>query len=258
MELQRTFKKQYALQLEQEAKNGIGIERYTKKEFDYDKSQVLIIPTIYRPQGLLEKMDPDDDLITAIALYEAYSDLTPLQAADKSLWAYLAHVDLFNYVQERNPQVFDPGFNDANYINNHFFYGFGHQIYHPLYGLWWGVKNSVDENSKDPYEYTRIFFKEYGLRITYIGRYMSFRHKEEVIGICMFIRDEEELFATSFRQRIRYIAQYLNRLGATKQLISLNREFFYNELTKLKPILSQIFTDADILYHQNGVKSDNA
>ena len=253
MELQRTFKKQYALQLEQEAKNGIGIERYTKKEFEYDKTQVLLIPNLVRPQGLLEKMDPEDDLKSAIALYEAYKDLTPLQAADKSLWAYLAHVDLFSYVQKRNPQVLEPGFNDANYINNHFFYGFGHQIYHPLYGLWWGVKNTVDESLEDPYEYTRIFFKEYGLRVTYIGRYMIFRHKEEVIGICKFIKDEEELFSTSFRQRIRYIAQYFNRLGATRQLISLDRDFFYDELTKLKPTLLKIFTDEDILFLQNGV-----
>ena len=46
MSLQKTFRARYAQQLEDEAKNGVGIERYTRREFDYDRSQVLMVPTI--------------------------------------------------------------------------------------------------------------------------------------------------------------------------------------------------------------------
>ena len=41
MSLQKTFRARYAQQLEDEAKQGIGIERYTKSEFDYDKEQIF-------------------------------------------------------------------------------------------------------------------------------------------------------------------------------------------------------------------------
>ena len=99
MSLQKTFRARYAQQLEDEAKNGVGIERYTKPEFAYDKNQVLMIPTIEQPVGLLEKMDAKDDYKSAVELFEAYKNLTLLQAQDFSFWTYLAHVDLFPYVQ---------------------------------------------------------------------------------------------------------------------------------------------------------------
>ena len=80
MALQKTFKEKYANQLQYEAKQGIGIDRYTKSEFEYDKSQILMIPTIEQPEGLLDKMNPSDDLVSAKKLYEAYENITPLQA----------------------------------------------------------------------------------------------------------------------------------------------------------------------------------
>lgn len=106
----------YAQQLEDEAKSGVGIDRYTKPEFDFDKNQVLMIPTIEQPVGLLDKMDPKDDYKSAIALFEAYKNLSLLQAQDYSFWTYLAHADLFHYVQAKNNEMLKPGFNDAAYM----------------------------------------------------------------------------------------------------------------------------------------------
>ena len=158
MSLQKTFRARYAQQLEDEAKSGVGIERYTKPEFDFDKKQVLMIPTIEQPVGLLDKMDPKDDYKSAIALFEAYKGLTLLQAQDYSFWTYLAHADLFPYVQAKNNEMLKPGFNDAAYITNHVFKGFGGLIYHPLAGLWWDVYCTYDANLEDPYKYTKYIF----------------------------------------------------------------------------------------------------
>ena len=233
MALQKTFKESYANRLQYEAKHGIGIERYTKPEFDYDKSQVLIIPSLDKPNGLLDKMDAKNDLKSAKALYEAYAKLTPLQASDESFWTYLTHVDLFPYVQQRNSAVLEEGFDDAKYIDNYFFHGNGGLIYHPLAGLWWDVHCTIDNGSINPYKYTDYLFKDYGLRVTYMGRYALFRPKEDVAS-------------EHFRQRSRWISQYFNKIGAVKQLRSLNRDFFYSELTKLKDVLLIIETDEDV------------
>ena len=246
MALQKTFKEQYANQLQYEAKHGIGIDRYTKPEFDYDTSQILLIPTIEQPEGLLERMNPSDDLISAKNLYEAYKDLSPLQASDDSFWTYLTHVDLFPYVQQRNKAVLKEGFDDAKYIDNYFFHGFGGLIYHPLAGLWWDVYCTIDRESTDPYKYTDYLFKDYGLRVTYMGRYALFRHKEQVFGILQFLMDNDDVANEHFRQRTRWIAQYFNKLGAVKQLCSLNRDFFYSELTKLKDVILSVQTDEDV------------
>lgn len=246
MALQKTFKEKYANQLQYEAKQGIGINRYTKLEFEYDKSQILMIPTIEQPEGLLDKMDSSDDLVSAKNLYEAYENITPLQASDESFWTYLTHVDLFPYVQERNNAVLEEGFDDAKYIDNYFFHGNGGLIYHPLAGLWWDVHCTIDKKSSEPYKYTNYLFKDYGLRVTYMGRYSLFRHKEEVFGILQFLMDNEDVASEHFRQRSRWISQYFNKMGAVKQLRSLGRDYFYSELERLKEVILSIETDEDV------------
>ena len=246
MALQKTFKEKYANQLQYEAKQGIGINRYTKSEFEYDKNQILIIPTIEQPEGLLDKMDSSDDLVSAKNLYEAYENITPLQASDESFWTYLTHVDLFPYVQERNNAVLEEGFDDAKYIDNYFFHGNGGLIYHPPAGLWWDVHCTIDKDSSEPYKYTDYLFKDYGLRVTYMGRYALFRHKEEVFGILQFLMDNEDVSCEHFRQRSRWISQYFNKMGAVKQLRSLDRDYFYSELERLKDVILSIETDEDI------------
>lgn len=246
MALQKTFKKLYADRLQYEAKHGINIERYTKATFDYDKSQILMIPTIEQPDGLVYKMDPSNDLLSAKNLYEAYEEITPLQASDESFWTYLTHADLFPYVQKRNNEVLKEGFNDAKYIDNYFFHGNGGLIYHPLAGLWWDVHCTIDKDSSEPYKYTDYLFKDYGLRVTYMGRYSLFRHKEEVFGILQFLMDNEDVASEHFRQRSRWISQYFNKIGAVKQLVYFKRDYFYSELTKIKDKLLSIKTDEDV------------
>ena len=246
MALQKTFKEKYANQLQYEAKQGIGIERYTKPKFEYDKNQILMIPTIEQPEGLLDKMDSSDDLVSAKKLYEAYENITPLQASDESFWTYLTHVDLFPYVQKRNNAVLKDGFDDAKYIDNYFFHGNGGLIYHPLAGLWWDVHCTIDKESSEPYKYTDYLFKDYGLRVTYMGRYALFRHKEEVFGILQFLMDNEDVASEHFRQRSRWISQYFNKMGAVKQLRSLGRDYFYSELESLKEVILSIETDEDV------------
>ena len=248
MELQRTFKTSYAERLEYEAKEGIYLDRYSEKSFDYDSNQVLFIPSIEKPDSLLENMlqNIDSDLNAAKVLYEAYNKLTRLQASDKAFWTYLSHVDLFTYVQTRYPKVLEQDFNDPQYVNRHWFYGLGHEIYHPLQGLWWNVCQTIDSTSDYPYKYTDFLFKDYNLRTSFMGRYVSFRHKEEIKGILDFLMEDEEIYSEHFRQRFRYISQYFNRLGATKQLISLDRSFFYDQLKLMRDEILMIHTDEDV------------
>jgi hypothetical protein len=170
-----------------------------------------------------------------------------LQASDRGFWAYLAHVDLYPYVRATNKRVFEEDFNDGKYINEHFFYGFGSPMYHPLQGLWLAVKLTIDENSEYPYKYTDYIFKDYGLRVTYFGRYKVMRNKEQVQGILDFMMShQEELFNNHSRQRYRSIVQHFNKMGATKNLMYLKKDFYINELEKVKHIIAQIETDEDV------------
>ncbi len=247
MALQNAFSTEYAKTLEYNAKHNIEIEKYRQETFDYDSNSVYRIPGIEHPENLLEKMDPNDILVSAKALYEAYPNLTLLQASDEGFWAYLAHVDLYPYVRAISDRVYEDDFNDGKYINERFFYGFGGSMYHPLQGLWLAVKYTIDENSENPYKYTDYLIPRYDLRITYIGRYKILRNKEQVLGMLDFMmKHENDIFHEYKRQRIRWISQHFNKIGATKKLMTLDKEFYIKELERVKETIIRIKTDEDV------------
>ena len=233
---QRTFKKTYVDVLTDNVRNGYNLDLYGKDTFPYDSNEVVIIPTVRYPEGLLEKMIPtaQSDCESAIALYEAYLNLTPLQASDKAFWTYLTHVDLFEYVQARYPRVKEEGFDNVNYVLNHWFYISDWIKVHPLASLWWYVYLTYDEQSEDRYKYTRIFFSNYEFRTNFV-QYSIARHKEALIGYFDFLAENKEIMSQFFKGRNRFITKYLNKLGGSRLLSTLDRNFFKEELTRIKP-----------------------
>lgn len=238
MIVQRTFKKAYAEELADRVRNGFDLDLYSKESFPYDKDQVVMIPTLRYPEGLKDKMIPTSqgDFESAVALYEAYPNLTPLQASDKAFWTYLTHVDLFEYVQKRYPKVLDEDFDNINYVLNHWFHTSDWIKVHPLASLWWYVKLTIDESLEDKYKYTKFFFDSYEFRTNFV-QYNIARHKEAVIGYFDFIIQNPEVMTQWFKARNRFITKYLNKLGGTRLLSTLPREFFTEELTKIKSLI---------------------
>ena len=249
-ELQKVFKTKYVDFLLEQAIQGQSLANYASEFFPIEHENILYIPSIKHPIGLLEKMNPsvEKDFESAIALYEAYPNLSPLQAADKTFWVYLAHTELFPYVQNRYPQVKQDGFNNPQYILDHWFFAQG-PLRHSLAGLWWSVYLSMDNDVAgfQKYVYTKfIFSKDMNLRAIYFANSQLFRHKEAAIGILKFLMEDEEVCSTFFRQRFRYIIKYFNKLGGTRQLVSLDRNFFYHELKKIRSLIMAIQSDEDV------------
>lgn len=249
MALQKVFKEAYVEVL----RSNINPAKYAAESFEYEESQVQYMANVHQPENLLERMDEKDELKSAIELYEAYKELTPLAASKNDLWAYLAHVDLFSYMQKRFPAVTD-GTADVKYIREHWFRSAKGTIRSSLAGLWWSVYCSVDETRADKYELTRMLFQNDNIRTRYFGSSTIFRHREAVMGILEFLVENPNVSGVHFNSRCIYIAQYFNRLGAVKQLAYLDRSFFKNELLKKKPILLTITSKAQVL---EGVESLN-
>lgn len=82
MELQKVFKKSYMENL----RRNIQISDYQGETFPFDPSKVKALANVYKPEGLLDRLDPDDDLTTAVELYKAYDTVTPLLASLPDLW----------------------------------------------------------------------------------------------------------------------------------------------------------------------------
>lgn len=240
MFLQRTFKRNYVESLLDAVKQGQNLELYAKDSFEYDADQVVMIPNLAYPEGLIEKLvpTPQGDFQSAVALYEAFPNLTPLQASDRNFWIYLAHCDLFTYVQNRFSKVKEKGFDNKQYILDHWFFAQG-TILQALSGLWWLTHLSIDENSTDKYKYTRQIFYDYTMR-TNFANYTFARHKEAVFGYLQFMIDYPEVFKSHFKHKNRFITKHFNKIGGTCLLSTLPREYFYNELIRIMDQILEI------------------
>lgn len=236
MKLQRTLKDSALSTL----KANINPELYIKGEYILDNSLIKSLSGIYQPDGLPEKMDPENEYNSALALYEAYKSLSPLMASNEAFWTYLAHSELYSYVKKRWPNVSSDKFDSTNYIKRHWFVSAGlHR--HSLAGLWWFVHQTIDESNSDKYHLTKIILgpQTEDLRAN-LGSSTLFRSKSFTHGVLSFLEEHPEVMADNFTMRNRYIIQYFNRLGSYKEIAYLDEASIKNELNKLLITLMNI------------------
>ena len=241
MSAQRIITKKYRDELLQDVKNEVGLDRYTLDTFPIDNARVGYSRNVEAQKDLLERMDPTDDLSSGITIYEAYKKIPLIVAGNPVFWESLAHDELFPYVRKRWPVE---NVNLKNHVLNHWFVSRG-MMRHSLAGLWWAVWCSYDDKTTDPYELTRFLFANYSFRTTFYGLSTLIRSKEATLGILAFLRDNPDLQG-SMELTGRFITNYFNRLGATKQLGYLDRRFFYDELTRLKPEILKLKSREDL------------
>lgn len=241
MALQPVFKRGYIDYL----KNNIKPEAYLKDHFEYDPSQVVRLYGVAHPQGLLEQLNPtpDGDLQTAIAIYEAYKDITPLFAQQDDLWVYLTHADLFDYVKKRWPIKTGNNISlveQCDFISNHWFRHEKHLFRTSIGGLWWQVYLTIDDTRDNPFELTEIYFRcgqDFHQRF---GELSLIRHKEAMIGVLEFLNKHKYLIKKGFDPKGQYISRLFNSIGGTKLLSSLQRDYFTQVLEKKLAIIENI------------------
>lgn len=241
MELQKVFKQSYR----EELRRNIHISDYQGETFPYDPSKVKSLANVYKPEGLLERLDPEDDFTSAIEIYKAYSTITPLLASLPDLWVYLAHVDLFSYVQKRHSDVMNDDVTEK-YIVNHWFENEVSLFRMAIPSGWWSVYLSIDESRENPYELTEIFFKNQELRTNSFGPLRLIRHKEAMKGILEFLKEHPYLLEDGMNMRAQYIRKLFSFIGGTKRLEFMGKDYFKNELEKRLDIISRKFTREEI------------
>ena len=200
MELQKVFKRSYM----EELRRNIHISDYQGEIFPYEPSKVKALANVYKPEGLLERLDPDDDFTSAIEIYKAYDGITPLLASLPDLWVYLAHVDLFPYMQKRHSDVLRKDVTEE-YIIDHWFKNKVSLFRMAIPSAWWSVYLSIDEKRENPYELTEILFKNQELRTNSFGPLTLIRHREAMIGILEFLLEHQELLVDGMNMRAQYI-----------------------------------------------------
>lgn len=230
MAYQQYIKNDFLDELKNQIKDGEGLNRYFEEEFPIPEDAIQVIPQIKLPEGLCERMNPKDEFSSAIELFRAYKNLSPIQATDTYFWETLAHTNLFSYVKQRwplNPETITP-----DYILQHWFVSSSASVSrHSLASLWWPVYLTIDEELDNPFELTEVLFRNQTFRTRTYGTSLVFPIKEANMGILRYILDHPEL-VKNFEKAGLEIYKHFNRLGASKQLACLDRNFYYEEMKR--------------------------
>lgn len=256
MAYQKLFRTKYVDKLIENVNKGIDLEKYYNRRFDYDESQVLSVPKIFQPEGLLYKMNPSNNCDSAIALFEAFPTISALQAADSRLWTYLAVADLFPYVRTKwASQIpdLDDSDREEKMRTNIRIHWFGLQkdsltfapMRHALANLWWSVYISVDRKAttlEDKYKYTRLLFKNETFRTRTATGFLG-RNREALYGILDFMELSPELFEGNKDIAFREITKFLNYIGGGIQLSFMKRDFFLKQLLDNQELLKERIGD---------------
>ena len=195
------------------------------------------------------------DFECAKLLYENLN-ITPRQASDIDFWNYLHHYDMYPYIHMRWNEIDSPSrTSQKNYILSHWLMHLSSQkslIVYPLTTLWWSFHLTKDESREDPYELTRIYFKNNRYRTVTYGGSSYVRHKEAILGILEFMREND---IPETKENGDNISKYVNLLGGSKPLSFFDRYWFKEQLTSKfkhlighptdldKPIINEIFED---------------
>ncbi len=226
MALQPVFKRNYIEYL----RTHIRPENYKNDHFDYDRSQVVRLYGIQQPDNLLDKLDPSDkgDYKSAVAVFEAYKDISPLFAQQDDIWIYLTHVDLFTYVQKRWPEAQTGGKSSSpeDYITDHWFRNRFNFLRTSIAGLWWDIYLTYDNERANPYELSEFLFRNQEFRTSSFGELPLIRHKEAAIGILEYLKDNEYLLSSSFNAKARFIRILFDIWGGYKNISYMSRDEF--------------------------------
>jgi hypothetical protein len=247
MELQKLFRESYVEALRMGVKDSSLVKYYEGDTFLYDAEKVMQMPHIAKPinsEFLIPTKTALYDFENSKIIYEAYKTITPLQASDVRLWTYLAHTDYYAYMCKRWPGVQDKSATDrSKYILDHWFISSPAQsnfLRHGIAGLWWAAHLTYDETRTDPYELTKVIFRNLDFSFRTLGTYKLGRHREAVIGISEFIIQNPATFKGNFQDKTRFITKYLNQVGGTKPLSYFKRDFFKNTLYDVKAKIEMV------------------
>jgi hypothetical protein len=169
--------------------------------------------TLQVPESKLDLFD----LENTRAVYSALKHLTPVQAADPRLWAYMTHVTHWDYMRQRWPVERYIGKPRLKEIIQERYFFMSDRSRAPLRNgiarLWWYGYCSYDETLDDPFELTGALLKK--LDVTQNILENAFGKNNQVTQAVLRVLLEREKQGKAFyvREQVRELARYIVQIG---------------------------------------------
>ena len=172
---------------------------------------------------------PETDFQNAKIIFEAFKDnINPVQASDLRLWAYLAHVQHWDYMHRRwridvpdedeeSGDGKSPRDKSLERTKTRYFFGTKGFERQGIARLFWCAYLTYDESNSNPYEYTEFILNDQDVFTSTIGRSYS-RNKVLIIAALKELKKNPGLS----REDKRLFFAKLNQAGAITVLDFLN------------------------------------
>ena len=206
----------------------------------YKKSTVSVkkFSPNYIPGEKDDEQKSKEDLNNTRLIYDAFMDLTPLQASNKYMWTYLCHAipEYRAYIQDRWMQD-----RRENTIRNRFFVTTDGSLLNDnaLSRLWWYGHLTYDKDNSNNYALTEILLTNQTI-CTDVMDTFNRMDLNRMRGVLRAIKDfKDELSSNEgITEYFRECKKYLNRYAAVTTLEFLDsseiRDLAFNYMMKLR------------------------
>lgn len=192
----------------------------------------------YTPGKKDDAQKSQEDLVNTRLIYEAFRNLTPLQASNKYMWTYLCHAvpEYRSYIQDRWMQE-----ERSNTIKNRFFVTTPGSLLNDnaLSRLWWYGYLTYDRHSSNHYALTEILFTNQTICTDVMDTFNRMNY-DRMRGVLMAIKDFKEVISDNegITDYFRECKKYLNHYAAVTALEFLDsdeiRDLAFNYMMKLR------------------------
>jgi len=234
------------VKMKDDLRTGKGIKKYLGGNFSIEGIDTvqssLKVPatkiTLPNPPGGGSR----DSAEAAIRLFEAYSTLSPEDASDERFWAYLTHVDFFDYMKKRTDVPAQKESKRGKYILDHWFVdpmSPASLMNNDIARLWWVVSLTRTKDPKDPYVLTREVFSMLDYT-THLLPGTQGRNETIRFAVLEFVVENPTLFAKNKEAKVRLIMRRLNLRGGYSALSSLDSNQIKTLLKEAIPELKKV------------------
>ncbi len=233
------------VKMKDDLRTGKGIKKYLGGSYSTEGIDTvqssLKVPatkiTLSNPPG-----GGRDSAEAAIQLFEAYSTLSPEDASDERFWAYLSHVDFFDYMKKRTDVFAQKEGKRGKYIIDHWFVdpmSPASLMNNDIARLWWVVSLTRTKNAKDPYILTRGVFSMLDYT-THLLPGTQGRNETIRFAVLEFVVENPTLFSKDKEAKVRLIMRRLNLRGGYSALSSLDSNQIKALLKEAIPELKKV------------------
>jgi len=284
MSKQKIFTLSYLTKLYNDAKKYEVQRKYIENKLEIDLSQTIEYPNIEEPEGLIQKLNPVKPIESAIALYEAYSNLELIQASDPRFWTYLTHVQLYDYMHKYRSQDIhkikkgEQSSTESNSIKSKEYFERNGRVYlyehwfvspsaktagnfsrHDFASMWWIVYLTIDESKGEEHKYdiTRVMMTSLSAVSFLLLRRKPFRSKNVFKAVGEFVLENwDDMFKSNFKTKIRYIFDYLSLIGGQTCLFIMKKEDIKNLLINMSPSMMKYANVDELTYTKTSFQYD--